>query len=59
LETVRGFDKDLIASGGSHGVIKGLEGVQIEEQERVMEVALPLCAGKAALHAIEKQAAIW
>ena len=52
------FDKHLIASRGSHGVIEGLEGVQIEEQERVMEVAIPLCAGKAALQAIEEEAAI-
>jgi hypothetical protein len=39
---VRGFNKHLIANCGSQSVIKGLEGVQIEEQERVMEVAVPL-----------------
>jgi hypothetical protein len=58
LKTVRGSTSTWIASCGSHGVIKGPEGVQIEEQERVMEVAIPLCAGKAALQAIEEEAAI-
>lgn len=58
MKTVRGVDEHLIAGRGSHGVIKGLASVQIEEQERVMEVAIPLCAGKAALQAIEEEAAI-
>ena len=58
MKTVCGFDEHLIASCGSQSVIKGLEGVQIEEQERVMKVAIPLRAGTAALQAIEEEAAI-
>lgn len=52
------FDQDLISSGGPHRVIEGLEGVDINQQQRVAEVRVPLRLREAALEAIEEEAAI-
>ena len=55
---MRDFDQHLIAGRGSQPVIQRLEAIHVEQQERVMEVAIPLCAVEAALQAIEEETAI-
>jgi hypothetical protein len=58
LETIRGFHEHPIPGSGAQRVIERFERVQIEEQQRVLETAIPLPACEAALQAIEEEAAI-
>ncbi len=58
LEAKSDFDEDSVAGDGSHRVVEGLEAVEINEQESVVEIVVAAGLGGGALETIKEEAAV-